>query len=530
MFVTTPCEDRPGRGTDAAQLSRSANGTWVLVAAIAGSSMTFIDGSAVNVALPILQHELNASSAELQWVIEGYALFLSALILLGGSLGDRLGRRKVFGAGVSIFAVASIGCGAAPNMPALIAARCIQGTGAALAMPGSLALISAAFAGAARGRAIGTWSGFSAITAAAGPVIGGWLAQSFSWRYVFVINVPIAAVVLVVLALRVGESRDPTVHGGRDPVAAVLATLGLGSLVFGLIQLQAGTTGIVGATGAIASFAGLVVIGVFVALQRRIAKPMVPPSIFRSRTFTVANVYTLLLYGALGGSLYFLPFDLINVQGYTPLAAGAALLPMIAIMFAFSRYSGGLVARIGARLPLVAGAIIAAVAFIAYAFSGIGHSYWTTFFPAAVILGIGGAAFVAPLTTTVLDAVEPEHAGLASGINNAASRTAGLLAVAILGIVLAREFDTRLPVHIAASSQITPVSSALVQRERTTVVTGQVPAQIAEPAQRALIATAIKQAYADGFQATMLAAAALAMLAAALAALTLEPRTSPSRR
>jgi EmrB/QacA subfamily drug resistance transporter len=409
------------------------NPVWVLVAAILGSAMIFIDSTAVNVSLPVLQRELHATTAQTQWVIEGYALFLSALILVGGALGDLYGRRRTFSIGIVIFALASIACGLAANPAQLIIARCIQGVGGAIATPGSLALLSASYEGEARGRAIGMWSGFSALTSAVGPVLGGWLTQNYSWRYVFFINIPIAIGVLLILAFAVPESRDDSASRRIDVAGAALATAGLGLLVYGLIDFNGGR---VSGPAVAAIAAGFVALYLFVRHERRVADPMVRCDLFASRTFAVANVYTFFLYAAIGGSLYFVPFVLINVHGYTPTAAGAALLPFIFIMVAASRWSGGLVARIGARTPLLFGAILAGIGFAAYAVPGSGGSYWTTFFPAAVLLGCGGALFVAPLTTTVMNAVPVEHAGVASGINNAVARTAGLIGIAALGIVV----------------------------------------------------------------------------------------------
>jgi EmrB/QacA subfamily drug resistance transporter len=395
--------------------------------------MPFIDSTAVNVSLPVLQRELHAGAGQTQWVIEGYALLLSALILLGGSLGDLYGRRRIFAYGVVLFAAASIACARAGSIDMLIAARCVQGIGGALLTPGSLALISAAYSGEQRGRAIGLWSGFSALTSAAGPIIGGWLTQEFSWRYVFVINVPLAILVLVVLQFGVPESRDDSADRRIDVVGAVLATAGLGLLVYGLIAMNAAriTSVALGTT-----LAGIAMLCAFVLFERRTPDPMVRCDLFASRDFSAANIYTFFLYTAIGGSLYFVPFVLINVHHYTPTQAGAALLPFIFIMVAASRWSGGLVARIGARKPLILGGILAGFGFLAFALPGSDGSYWATFFPAATILGCGGALFVAPLTTTVMNSVPVEHSGVASGINNAVARTAGLIGVAVLGVVV----------------------------------------------------------------------------------------------
>jgi EmrB/QacA subfamily drug resistance transporter len=414
---------------------------WVLIVAILGSAMTFIDSTAVNVSLPVLQRELHTTAEQTQWVIEGYALFLSALILIGGALGDLYGRRRMFEIGIVIFALSSLACALAGSIGFLIAARCVQGIGGALSTPGSLALISAAYDGAGRGKAIGTWSGFSALTAAAGPVIGGWLTQEYSWRYVFVINLPIALVVLLILHTAVAESRDQTADRKIDVLGAFLATVGLGLLVYGMIAMDAGR---IAAWALAALVVGLVVLAIFIFYERRAPDPMVRPELFASRTFRVTNAYTFFLYAALGGSMYFVPFVLINVHHYPPSAAGASLLPFVFFMVVLSRWSGGLIAWIGARTPLVLGSIVAALGFLAFALPGSGGSYWTTFFPAATVLGLGGALFVAPLTTAVMNAVPVEHAGVASGVNNAVARTAGLIGIAALGIIV-----TEAPSYIA---------------------------------------------------------------------------------
>jgi EmrB/QacA subfamily drug resistance transporter len=408
--------------------------TWVLVAAILGSSMAFVDGTAVNVALPVMQADLRATSADMQWVIEAYALSLAALILVGGSLGDVFGRRRMFMLGIAIFALASIGCALAPNVIVLIVARSIQGVGGALATPESLALISATYQGDERGRAIGTWSGFASITGAIGPLLGGVLVQHASWRWVFLINVPLAAIVLLIAFTRVPESRDERASRVVDWTGALLATLGLGGLVYGLIGLQGGHAA--ARSGAILA-AGCVLLAAFAFAQARAHHPMMPLSLFRSRTFSVVNVYTLLLYMALGGSLYLLPYALIDAQRYTPTAAGAALLPFILLQFLLSRWSGGLAARIGVRIPLVTGAVLAAGGFVAFALPGLDGNYWATYFPAALLLGFGGAFFIAPLTTAVFDASDPGVMGTASAINNAVARTAGLIAIALFGIAFA---------------------------------------------------------------------------------------------
>jgi len=480
--------------------------------------MSFVDATAVNVALPIMQRDLHASSAELQWVIEGYALFLAALVLVGGSLGDILGRKKMFVLGVVIFAIASGVCAIAPTIGFLIAARCVQGIGGALAVPESLALISSTFTGGERGKAIGTWSGFSSITGAAGPVIGGVLPQHASWRWVFVINIPIAIAVVLISWRNVPESKDSKAVRGIDWSGAVLATAGLGALVYGMIRLQSERSDRVGLA---AAAGGVIILAIFVYAQMHERHPMMPPDLFRSRSFSIANLYTFLMYMALGGSLYFFPFVLIDVQKYTPTDAGAANLPFVVLVFLLSRWSGGLITRIGARAPLVIGATVAGVAFLLYSLPGIGGAYWTTYFAAVCTLGIGAAFFVAPLTTTVFDSSDPSQSGVASAINNAISRAAGLIAIAVLGIVLSAVFDRSFDARLAAS-HVAPGTTTLLARERDRLTPGTLPREV-PAADRAAVNLALASGYLAGYRAVMYAAAGIAF-GAALIALVLLPR------
>ena len=517
--VKPPCDEAVIRSEAAIRPCRGDLGPWVLTAAILGSSMAFIDGSAVGVILPVLQDELDATVSELQWIVESYALLLAALMLVGGALGDRYGRRNIFGVGVGVFALASIWCGVAQTAGQLIVARAAQGLGGALLVPGSLAILSASFDEARRGRAIGTWSAFTAMTAAVGPVLGGWLVDNLSWRWVFYINIPIAAVVLTVLFLRVPESRNPE-RGRLDWRGAALATGGLGALVFGLVESS--NLGLAHPLVVATLVLGAGGLAAFVVVERRVPAPMMPLTLFKSRTFSGANAVTLLLYAALSGALFFVPFNLIQVQGYTATASGAALLPLILIIFLLSRWAGGLVPRFGARTPLIVGPLIAAAGYGLFVLPSIGGSYWTTFFPAVVVLGIGMAISVAPLTTAVMGSVDVARAGVASGINNAVSRTAGLLAVAILGVVILGAFGRGLDRRLGVLELPDDARTALAA-EQVNLAAAVVPADLGG-ATRLAVERAIAQAFVDGFRLVMLLAAVLAVLSAVAAFVLIDGR------
>ncbi|MBS0452382.1 MAG: MFS transporter [Proteobacteria bacterium] len=506
-----PCDDAVIAAGRQVEGCPPASKPWVLVAAIIGSSMAFVDGTVVNVALPAIQRELDATAFQAQWVVESYALFLAALLLVGGSIGDRFGRRKVFALGVALFAGASVGCALAGNVQQLIAARAVQGVGGAMLVPGSLALISANFSEKERGKAIGTWSGFSGITAAIGPVIGGFLVDHYSWIWAFLVNVPLALVVLAITAWHVPESRGgQAADAPLDWPGALLATLALGGVVYAFIEAPSQGWG---AAPVLAALAIGVAAGIgFVACEMRVRSPMLPLSLFRSSDFSGANLLTLLLYAALGGGLYFFPLNLIQVQGYSATAAGGALLPFILILFALSRWTGQLADQVGARLPLVVGPAIAAAGFALFAVPGTGASYWTGFFPAVVVLGLGMAITIAPLTTTVMNAVGTEAAGVASGVNNAVSRVAAVLAIAVFGLLMAWAFGARLDAGLQQLAAPPDVVEFLAG-QRARLAEAALPPGVEGAAAEAL-REQVRAAYVSGFRWIMLASAGLALLSA----------------
>ncbi len=486
---------------------------WVLAATILGSSLASITTSAVNVALPNLQNALNTTLVNAQWVVNAYTLFLAALILLGGSLGDHYGRKRVFIVGTLIFGAASVWCGLAPNVTQLIVARGVQGIGGALLTPGSLAIISAAFPESERGKAIGLWSGFLAITTAAGPVLGGFVTDALSWRWVFLMVVPLALLVVLITLWRVPESRDEEATGGLDYGGALFVTLGLGGLTFGLLRSSTTSWGDPVVLGSLVL--GVLLLGAFLWLEARVKGPMMPPGLFRSATFAGANLLTLLLYAALGAALFFLPYHFQSVQGYSATRTGLALLPMILLMTLLARWAGGLVDRAGARLPLVVGPSIVAVGFALLAVPGQNANYWTTFFPALLVLGLGLAVSVAPLTTTVMNAVPTHQAGTASGVNNAAARLANLLAVAVFGVVILLVFNPALTARLAPLSLPQNVSKQL-DAQRNDLVSIRIPEALPE-AERARVETAVKGAFVSGFRFVTLTCAGLALLSAFVA-------------
>lgn len=526
--VKYPCDAALSPPPSAVPSATRACGPWILAATVLGSSMAFIDGTVVNVALPNLQAGLHATLSQVQWVVESYALFLAALLLVGGVLGDLHGRRFIFVLGVLIFAAASGWCGLAAGIRQLIVARAVQGVGGALLVPGSLAIISASFPPEQRGKAIGTWSAFTGITAAIGPVLGGWLVEHLSWRWVFFINLPIAAVVLLLCFWRVPESRAEGATRRLDLPGAVLITFGLGASVYGLIESSNYGWRHPLVWGSLV--AALVAIAAFLPVEARSKSPLLPLGLFRSRNFAGANLLTLFLYAALGAVLFFLPFNLIQVQGYSPTQAGAANLPFILIMFFLSPWAGGLTARYGAKLPLVVGALLSAAGFALFARPGLGGSYWTTFFPAMLVLGLGMACVVAPLTTTVMNSVDQSQAGTASGINNAISRVASLLAVAVCGVIVFHVFDAHLRQELAQTG-IDRAAGQLIYEQRNRLAQIQLPNGL-DRQQEDQARRAIDESFLAAFRSVMLLSALLSALSALVAWLSLDqsPLGTPARQ
>ena len=505
---------------DAPTHSRFAD-VCVLAATVSGSSLAIIDATAVNVALPAIQQDFDADIAALQWVVESYALLLGALILVGGVLGDHLGRKRLFAIGVIIFAAASAWCGLASDIPKLIVARAVQGVGAALVVPGSLALLSAHFPKARRGRAIGQWASFTTLAIALGPVLGGVLVDVASWRWVFFINLPIAIFLLAVLYAGVPESRDESRAQRLDIAGAVLITLGLGGVVYGL--LESSRLGFAAAEVWGAMVAGLVLTLLFIYRQMTAASPMLPLGLFRSRAFSGANIMTFLLYGAMSGSLFFLPFNLMQVQGWSATEAGASLLPLILAIAIFSLGAQRLVAQFGERLPLAVGAAVAALGFALLAIPDSESGYWSGFFPGIAVVGLGLGIAVAPLTIVVMAAVPANRAGLASGVNNSASRVAMLIAVAAFGVAMFEIFSGQLEAALQ-SLPLDGASRAGIAARMAELAGLQAPPELGAES-TSLLRDAVDDSFVAGFRAVALISAGLALLSALVSALTIPPRS-----
>jgi EmrB/QacA subfamily drug resistance transporter len=411
----------------------TAAGRWVLLATVLGSSLAFIDSTVVNIALPAIGRDLDASAADLQWTVNGYALSLASLILLGGSLGDRYGRKRMFQIGVGWFAAASLLCGLAPSIELLIGARVLQGVGGALLTPGALAILEASFVREDRSKAIGAWSGLGGIGGALGPFLGGWLVEVANWRFIFLINVPLAVLVMVVADRHVPESRNPAAARQLDLAGVLTGALGLGGLTYGFTAWPAHGAG--SPTVLISLAIGVLGMTGFVLTERRSAHPMLPLDVFSSKAFSAANLVTFLVYAANGGVFFLVVLNLQVVAGFSPLAGGLALLPITVLMLLLSARSGALAQRIGPRIPMTIGPLVCAVALVMMSRIGPGASYWLEVLPPVIILGLGLSLLVAPLTATALGSLDDAHAGIASGVNNAVARAAGLLAVAVLPLV-----------------------------------------------------------------------------------------------
>ncbi len=420
----------------------SASGRWIIAATALGSGMVFLDGTVVNVALPRIQTELAVPLSGLQWIIDAYALFLAALLLVGGSLGDVFGRKKAFLFGLVLFTLSSIGCGLAPNASTLIAARAIQGIGGALLVPGSLAMIKAVIAPEDSGRAIGLWAGLSGVTTALGPLLGGYLVSAVSWRLIFFINVPLAALTLLATIRHVPENRDADASRQLDWMGSLATVVGLGGVTFGLIEGPG--IGWLSPWVLASLVIGSICLIAFPFIERVSPHPIVPLSLFRSSDFTGSNLATLGVYFAFSGGFLFVVLKLQQVQHYTPLEAGAAFLPTTILLLVLSARVGGLIGRFGARLLMMTGSAVIALAFGLLAIQGRDVSYWTQLLPAIVVLGLGMSIFITPLTATVMGSVPGKLVGAASGINNAVSRVASLLAVAVLGVVVVSAFQSSL--------------------------------------------------------------------------------------
>lgn len=490
-------------------------GRWTLVAAVAASCMVFLDGSALNAALPALQHDLDASAVGLLWVLNGYQLVLAALVLEGGALGDQLGRKRVCLAGVALFALASLACGLAPTTGWLIAARFVQGAGGALLVPGSLALISAAFPADKRGQAIGTWSASTTLVLLGGPALGGWLADAGWWRAIFLLNLPLGAVAFGVLWFKVPETRDEQAGGG-DWLGAVLAALGLAALSLGLLMAPGHGWRHPLVWGAVVG--GLAALGLFVRVEKRTPHPMLPLDLFRNRTFRGTNLLTLLLYGALTAASVFLSLNLVQVQGYSQLQAGLAFMPLAGMVAVGARLAGRWADRHGPRSLLTAGPVVVGLSFAWLGQVGLTSgpaAYWSTFFPGMVFFGVGMALTVVPLTTAVMTAAADHYAGTASGVNNAVSRTAGVLALALLGAFALAHFADQLEQR-TASLHLPAVAQTALRTEAGRFGAAAVPTAVPAP-QRPAVRKAIRESFRQTYQQVLWNCAFLALASAGFA-------------
>jgi EmrB/QacA subfamily drug resistance transporter len=493
-------------------------GVWILLATIVGSSLVFIDGSVVALALPEIQRTFGATAAAAQWIVELYTLALGALMLFGGALGDRAGRRRIFAIGVAIFAAASLACAFATSIPLLLGARFVQGIGGMLLAPASLAIIGAHFSGNARTRAIAAWSAFTALTSTIGPALGGVMIDHFGWRSIFFVNLPLALLVLYATWRHVDESQDDEHRGALDVVGAGLCTLGLGAITYALIESSAVGWFALRTGGALC--VGIVAMAVFVVVERRSRNPLLPLELFASRAFLGINIATLLLYGALSASLYELPFVMIQAHGYSATQTAIATLPLVVGIVALSRFGATFSRIFGRRLVLTVGPAVVAVGFLLLGLLEPQSSYWTSFFAGMLLIGIGMGITVAPLTSTVLDAASARHMGAASGVNNAVSRVAGLLSIAALGAVLWVTFNGQLNARLDGA-RATAAQRLTVDGQRAQLGAARVP----DHAMQAIVI----ESFRAGFRAVAYGCALLALLAAVTDALTLDKKIAASK-
>jgi len=490
--------------------------------------MAFIDGTAVGVALPVMQGDLDASGAQLLWIVDAYLLTLASLMLIGGSLGDRLGRKQVYIAGILVFTLGSLACGLSPYTNFLIVARLVQGAGGALMIPGSLAIITAYFSRDRRGRAIGTWSAATTLVVVVGPFLGGALADAGLWRGVFLINLPVAAAALAVILLKVPESRDPQCEP-LDFTGAFLAALGLASLTYGFISAPRAGFGSPEIYGSLT--AGVLLLSAFVLVERRSPHPMLPLHLFRNRVFAGANLLTLFLYGALSAAVFFLPLNLVQVQGYSALQAGLSFLPFTAVLAGMSRWAGGLVDRYGPRLPLTIGPALVGAGFLLLGIPGLTSGpadYWHTYLPGIVVFAVGMGVTVAPLTTTVMSALPERYAGTASGINNAVSRVAGVLMIAILGSIALFAFTAELDSSAERLGLTAGVRQSLEQ-EASRLGEAEPPPEVA-PDQVEAVRESIRSAFVSTFRLLLVACFSLAVLSVVMVRLLIARAPKGSKK
>lgn len=501
----------------------SSEGKWIMVSAILASAMAFIDSTALNVVLPSLQHSLNASGSDLFWILNAYLLMLASLILIGGALGDRLGRKKVFMAGIAIFIAGSAACGFAVNVELLVAFRLLQGIGGALMIPGSLSLISSSIDEKQRGKAIGTWSAFTTVVTMGGPVLGGALADAGLWRYIFFINVPIGLAALLMLAFRVKEIKnEESDKQALDFPGAIVIVLALATLTFGFLRIPDVGFNTMQTLGSLS--AGVLLLLLFIYIEKKSSAPMMPLNLFASATFSGANLLTFFLYAGLGAGMLFLSLNLVQVQGYSQLQSGLTFLPFTVLMISIARFAGKLADKYGPRLFLIAGPATAGTGLLMLSFvkqTNGPAEYWTTFFPGVMVFGLGMSFTVAPLTMAVMSSVSDHFSGTASGINNAVTRIANVFANAIFGALAVLIFSASLS-HQLKDLPLNPATKTAVLKEAANLGNAQPPADLKEPA-RSLVRTAYHTGFIHSYAIVMQSSAMLGFLGALMAVFFIKP-------